>query len=246
MNKISCSILLIIVFSAQVYSQENAAPEHTKSVALKFAPAGLAAGKITFGGEYNFRHRNSFTFIAGVPCEKTNTITYDGMKSDVTAKAFSLMAGYRHYLGRKTMSGFYIEPYLKYLKQDANGLIKKELQGQTAIFDTHAHYEGVGIGAQLGVQVMIAKRVAFDFFVLGPEANSSKVSTVSTDITDNLGWSFADEQQVKTDIKNNLKDIPVIGRKILVKVDTEKKTVLTNYSGFIPGLRVGASIGIRF
>ncbi len=228
------------------YSQENNFSEHKKSIALKFAPAGLAVGKITFGGEYNYRNRNSFTFLAGVPFDKTNTVNYDGMKSDVTSHAFSLMAGYRHYLGRKTMSGFYIEPYVKYLKQDANGLIKKELQGQTAIFDTHAHYEGIGIGAQLGVQIMIAKRVAFDFFLIGPEANSSKASTLSTDITDNLAWSYADAQQAENDIKENLKDIPVIGNKIGVKVDTNKKTVATNYSGFMPGFRAGASIGIRF
>ncbi len=246
MRKLSLSLLLITGISAHSYSQENNTAEHQKSVALKFAPAGLALGKVTFGGEYNYRYRNSFTFFAGVPFNKINTVSYDDMKSDVTSKAFSLMAGYRHYLGHKTMSGFYIEPYVKYLNHDANGLINKELQGQTAIFDTHAHYEGIGIGAQIGVQIMIAKRVAFDFFLLGPEANSSKASTLSTDITDNLAWSYADAQQAETDIKNNLKDIPVIGDKIGVKVDTNKKTVSTDYSGFMPGFRAGASIGIRF
>ncbi len=246
MRKLLCSFLLITVMFAHAYSQENKISEHKNSVALKFAPAGLAVGKVTLGGEYNYRYRNSVTLFAGVPFDKINTVSYDGMKSDVTSTAFSLMAGYRHYLGKKTMSGFYIEPYVKYLKQDANGLINKELQGQKAIFDTHAHYEGIGIGAQLGVQIMIAKRVAFDFFLLGPEANSSKASTISTDITDNLAWSYADAQQAETDIKNNLKDIPVIGDKIGVKVDTNKKTVSTDYSGFIPGFRAGASIGLRF
>ncbi len=245
MRKLSAIIASMTIMSA-AYSQENNLPEFKPSVALKFAPAGLAVGKVTFGGEYNYKNRNSFTFLAGIPFDKTNTVDYDGMKSDVTSHAFSLMAGYRHYLGHKSMSGFYIEPYVKYLKQDANGLIKTELQGQTAIFDTHAHYEGIGIGAQLGVQFMIAKIVALDFFLLGPEANSSKASTFSTDITDNLGWSFADAQEVETDIKNNLKDIPFIGDKIGVKVDTNKKTVATDYKGFVPGFRAGASIGIRF
>jgi hypothetical protein len=175
MKKTASVIILMTLVLGHAYSQENNIPEHKKSVALKFAPLGLAAGKVTFGGEYNYRHRNSFTLLAGVPFDKKNTFQIDGDKSPVTSKAFSLMGGYRHYLGRRTMSGFYIEPYLKYVKADARGLINKDLQGQNSIFDTHAHYEGIGIGAQLGVQIMIAKLVALDFFFLGPEANSRKL-----------------------------------------------------------------------
>ncbi|MEO5997308.1 MAG: hypothetical protein ABIN89_11230 [Chitinophagaceae bacterium] len=245
MKIISCSIVLALVLFNNASAQDLSTTDHTKNIALKFAPAGLGVGKITFGAEYNFRHRNSLTLLAGVPFNKTNTIQIDGDNSDISSNAFSLMTGFRHYFGKKTMSGFYVEPYVKYLKLDAKGLLNKELQGENAIFDTHGKYEGIGIGAQLGFQVIIAKLVVFDLYVIGPEANSAKASTISTDITNVLPWSFADQQQVQDDIKATLKDIPVIGDKIEVKVDNIKKTVTINYSGFIPGFRAGASIGIR-
>lgn len=234
------SVIILICGNNLIAQQTN------HPIVIKFAPAGLAAGKITFGGEYNFKHRNSITFLAGVPFDKIQSVPLNGKNSDITSKAFSLMAGYRYYLGKKTMNGFYVEPYVRYLKHEASGLLNAELQGQHAIFDTHTKYEGMGAGAQLGFQLMIAKVVVFDLFLIGPEANSAKFSSLSVDITNNIGWSYADAQEAEKQIRDALEDIPVVGHKVDVKVDTEKKSVATNYSGFLPAFRIGASIGIRF
>lgn len=240
MKKLPCVLLLVTLTALGTFAQVK------NAIALKFAPAGIAAGKITLGGEYNFKHRNSVTLLAGIPFDKMQTISFDGQKSDIASKAFSLMAGYRYYLGQKTMSGFYVEPYVKYLKHEAKGLLNAELQNQHVIFDTYSKYEGYGAGVQLGVQCLIAKVVIFDFFLIGPEANSSKFSSLSTDITDNIGWDYADAQEAEKQIKDPLQDIPIIGDKIVVKVDTNKKSVATSFSGFAPGFRIGASFGIRF
>lgn len=241
MKKLLCIFFVLAFASGNIFCQEKNHP-----IALKFAPAGIAVGKTTFGAEYNFKHRNSVTFLIGIPFDKTQAVSFDNNKSDVSSKAFSLMAGYRYYLGRKSMSGFYIEPYVKYLKHQASGLLNAELQGQHVIFDSHSNYEGYGLGAQLGYQVTIAKLVVFDLFLIGPEANSAKFNSLSTDITNNIGWNYADAQEAEQQIRDVLKDIPVVGTRIDVKVDTEKKNVATNYSGFVPGFRIGASIGVRF
>lgn len=235
-----------IMICCLVSAQQSNYPDHTKSVALKFAPASIMAGKLTFGGEYNYKHRNSITVVAGFPFSKTNTVEYEGSKSDVETKAFSLLAGFRHYLGKKTMSGFYIEPYVKYLEHDAKGLIHSDLDGQQVIFNSYSDYKGIGIGAQLGVQFVIARAVVLDLFLVGPEANSTKFSSGFTDITNNAAWNYADAREAEQQISDVLKDIPVVGDKIDIQVDTEKRNVSAAFSGFVPGFRIGASVGIRF
>lgn len=238
--------LTVILFSTISSGQEFNQLDFKKSIAVKFAPAGLAFGKVTVGGEYNFTPHSSFTVMAGIPFDKSQTVYYNHRDNNLNARTRSVMAGYRYYLGNMPMRGFYVEPFAKYLTHDANGLIYSDLQGQQVVFDTHAHYKGIGAGAQVGVQFMIVKLILVDFFFLGPEANASTFSSVSTDITNNLGWSFADAAEAEQDIKDVLNDIPVVGKKVAVKVDTQKKTVSTDFSGFAPGLRFGASIGIRF
>ncbi|MEJ7768657.1 MAG: hypothetical protein WKF89_12645 [Chitinophagaceae bacterium] len=241
MKKLPTLIFLFSLICSTVFAQQS-----NSLVALKFAPAGLAAGKITLGGEYNYKHRNSITLLVGLPFDKTQKISFNGRNSDVASKAFSIMAGYRHYLGRKTMNGFYLEPYLKYLKHEVNGPLNTDLQGQQVVFDTQTSYEGMGIGAQLGFQVLLAKFIVFDLFLIGPEANSAKFKSLSTDNTNNLRWDYADAQEAEQQIREVLKDIPMVGSKIEVKVNTEKKNVATSFSGFAPGFRIGASFGIRF
>lgn len=228
------------------FAQQAVSSNYHRYTAIKFAPGGLAAGKVTVGGEYNFRYRNSITLLAGLPFDQTQKIDLYGSKDNVHTKAFSIMAGYRYYLGQKTMNGFYIEPYVKYLKQQASGLINADLYSYKAVFDSHSNYTGIGAGAQLGAQFTIAKLFLFDFFLIGPEANSAKFSSYSVDIANNVPWNYADEQEAEKKIKDALKDIPVIGTKVQVKVDKENKTVTTGFSGFAPGFRIGASIGIRF
>ncbi len=238
--------LFTTVISGSATSQDYNTDGYDKKLGVKFAPAGIGFGKLTFGGEYSLTPHSSVTLIAGVPFNKTQTVKYDNRDNDITMRSKSLMAGYRLYTGKQTMRGFYIEPYVKYLKHEGNGLIYTDLQGQEAIFDTKENYEGVGVGAQLGVQFLIAKLVILDFYFLGPEANSAKFNTVSRDITNNLGWDLADAAEAEKDIRDALEDIPVIGGKVGVKVDKDKKTVSTNYSGFMPGVRFGLSVGIRF
>ena len=229
-----------------LFAQQEGAYSQHRYTAIKFAPAGLAAGKVTVGGEYNFNYRQSFTLLAGFPFDQTQKIDLYGSKDNVHTKAFSIMAGYRYYLGHKTMSGFYIEPYVKYLKHEANGLINADLYSYKALFDSRSTYTGTGVGAQLGAQFTIAKLIVFDLFLIGPEANSAKFSSYSVDIANDVPWKYADEQEAENKIKDALKDIPVVGDKVQVTVNKEKKTVTTSFSGFAPGFRIGASIGIRF
>src|SRR5882724_3853908 len=161
--------LMLSTLAVSAQEDKKATKTYKPSVAVKFAPAGLVAGKITFGGEFNFKHKQSITLLAGVPFDKTYPISYQGNTSNLTMHAGSVMAGYRYYLGKKDMSGFYVEPYAKYLKMQAKGPINGNIGSRTAVFDSQFDYSGFGAGIQLGVQFMIAKTVTLDFFFAGAE-----------------------------------------------------------------------------
>jgi opacity protein-like surface antigen len=216
-----------------------------KNVFIKWAPASLAAGKVTVGTEYHFKKKQSLEFFVGIPVAVNKEFEYDGNTSELESKAFSIFAGYRYYFGRRGASGFYVEPYVKYLKHETDGFLEGDLDGEYAKFATRTEYKGFGAGAQLGVQFLIAKRVSLDLFLLGPEANSAKFSSISTDVADNIPWTFVDAREAEQNVKDALSDIPIIGDKIEVQVNQAAKTVSTKYDGFLPGLRLGASIGIR-
>jgi hypothetical protein len=239
MKKTIITILIASLFAGGAIAQE--AP----NTVIKWAPATLFTGKVTVGAEYNFSHKNSVELLVGIPATISRTVDYDDTKSKINSKAFSVLAGYRRYLGKRPMSGLYLEPYLKYLKHEGNGMLEGALQGETAIFDTKTSYEGFGVGAQLGVQFLISNRVTIDFYFLGPEANISKFSSSATDVASNIPWSQVKADEAERDIKEVLEDIPLIGDKTEVTVDQIGKTVTTKYDGFLPGFRFGISIGVR-
>jgi hypothetical protein len=241
-------LLSALVFSLAARAQTPAGTaSHDPSVAVKVNPLSYFFGKISLLGEYNLKHKKSITFGVGIPIETTNSfLEIDGKKRDIRMKSFSAMAGYRMYLGKKTMSGFYFEPYLKYLKSDGNVTLDGEIDGQAVEFFTTSNYSGFGLGAQLGVQFLIGNRVAIDLFLLGPEANMSKHTMISKEITTTVPWDLVDAQEAEREIREQLSDIPIVGKKIEVTVDPNSKTVTSKYDGFLPGFRAGLSIGIRF
>ena len=220
--------------------------EETKPLGIKWSPASLQVGKITAGVEYNISHRNSLTFNAGIPFNKNKELNYDGTKSEIQTKAYSVMAGYRRYLGKKNMRGFYIEPYAKYLNHEAAGEISANVNSGEKKMATRFTYQGIGIGAQLGVQMIISRSIVLDLYFLGPEANKSKVSLLGQDLNPASTWSASDAAEMEDDIRETLNNIPFISNGAVVEVDDYTKSAKVDYSGFLPGIRIGGSIGIRF
>lgn len=160
------------------------------------------------------------------------------------------MAGYRLYMGKKPMSGFYFEPYLHYTKNDASTNLNGDLAGDPVVFHTTSKYSAFGLGAQLGVQFLISDRVTIDLFFIGPEANSTRHNLIMKEVTTALPWDIVDAQEAEREIKDVVDQLagkyPFIGKKINITVDPEEKTVSSDFKGFLPGFRGGLSIGIRF
>ncbi len=245
----------------QTTTTQNDNQKYRKSVAVKFSPAGLVFGKLQFGGEFNYKRKRSLTFYAGIPMEtgipsKLKEYMFeeeDDVSLTVSSfklKTMSAMVGYRMYMGKKDMTGFYFEPYIKYVDNKITGSYNAEFDDPVLGSYTNpvlltSEYSGFGIGAQLGVQFMIAKRVVFDLYLLGPEANMSKQNTILKDLGA-VPWTADHAQQMEDELSSRVKDIPLVGEKIDVKVDANDKTATGSYSGFLPGFRGGISVGIRF
>ena len=242
-------IVLFIATTCMAQEKEKKAedkPEFSSSFAAKWNPESLFFGKISTFGEFNFKHKKSVTLGIGIPYNKSFTYKLDDKDRSIAMKTFSIMGGYRMYFGKKEMKGFYFEPYLKYMKNDASTIINTDLNGTPTDFVTTSSYSGFGVGLQLGVQFLIAKRVTLDFFLLGPEANSAEHKFSMHDITSTGPWDAQDSQDAQDEIDDAIGDLPILGDKIKVTVDANARTVSSEYKGFLPGFRAGLSIGFRF
>ncbi len=246
----SLLLLLALLCAVACFGQEEKTetPAFDVSYAAKWNPLSLYFGKASIGGELNYKNRRSWTSVVGIPMDKTINFEMDNEEREVTLKTFSLMGGYRMYLGKKTMTGFYIEPYVKYVKNDATvPNIKATIGTQPTTFLLTSSYEGIGAGAQLGAQFMLGKRIVFDMFLLGPEANSASHQLLMRDVSNppTGPWDQAAAADAQRELEDLVKDLPIIGDKVEVKVDAAKKEVTSDYKGFLPGFRAGFSIGIR-
>jgi Protein of unknown function (DUF3575) len=249
MRKIN-ALLIVLFFAATCMAQqkeEKAKPKpvFSPSVAFKWNPESLYFGKVSMFGEFNFKHKSSITLGIGIPFNKNFTYELDDKDRVITSRTFSAMGGYRMYFGKKDMKGLYLEPYLKYMKNDISTTINTDLNGTPTDFVTTSKYSGIGLGLQLGVQFMIAKRVVIDLFFLGPEANSSHHQFSMHDVT-STSWDAQDAQDAQDEIDEAIGDLPIIGNKLSVVVDRNARTVSSDYKGFLPGIRAGLSIGFRF
>ena len=242
MKSYTCFALLLFAVCISIANQGFA----QKNVAVNWSPLSLYFGKLTVGTEYLVGKKQSVTFHIGIPVGAQHTFTSNGNKSELTSKATSVLAGYRMYMGKHGMKGFYFEPYLKYLHNNLEGSFTDDKKTPPALYTTTSTYSAFGLGGQLGVQVLIAKTIILDFFLIGPEANTVKEDASFEDVTNSIPWTPADAQNAVNNIQDAIKDIPFIGKKAVVTADQSSKTVFVNYKGFLPAIRSGFSVGIRF
>jgi hypothetical protein len=240
---------LIFGVNAQAVEQYDSArvvQSFDPSFAVKWNPESIYFGKISLFGEYNFKKKRSFTFSVGIPVKTSTVWNIEDEDRTITMKTFSLMAGYRMYMGKGAMRGFYFEPYLKYMKSKGSFPYVDTESTDSTTYLLSSDLRGAGVGAQLGVQFLIAKRVTLDLFLIGPEANLSKWDI---DLQDrgNYSWDAQDAAEAKDIMDDIVDDLPdFISDNIKTSVNAPTKTVSAKYDGILPGLRFGISLGVRF
>jgi hypothetical protein len=217
-------------------------------ITLKWAPTGLILGGISLNGEYSFMKNTSLTAKIGIPFNRTYHATFDGNNVNIKMKALSFMAGYRKYLSKHVLRGFYVEPFFTYTHHTSGGTGEGELDNQPVVMDFTNEYNGIGGGVQLGSQFIIKKRWVIDLFFFGPQLTSSSNNFKAADHSNSLGWTTIQADEAERKIKDYLYGLPVVGpffkNKTDVMVDKYNRTVTANFNGALVGVRFGVSIGI--
>lgn len=234
---------IFILFFSLISSVVCSAQKTSPNISLKWAPLGLIPGNISLHGEYNFG-KNSLTAKIGIPLSSERSIEYDDKDVLFEMKTTSFMAGYRTYLSKRHMKGFYFEPFFKYVHHSSEGTGNAVINGQTVVMDFANNYDGIGIGAQLGVQFLIKKRVVIDLFFLGPEINAARNKFRSVETSDAIPWTQVEASEAEHDIREFIDQFPFVRNKVNIMVDKENKTVTADFKGAVPGIRTGVSIGI--
>ena len=235
-------LLSLLIICCTVFAQSGTP---NPNISIKWAPTGIIFGNISLHGEYNFG-KNSLTAKIGFPFSKHQTFKFDDKDADFSMKAMSFLAGYRTYLSKKHMNGLYFEPYFKYVHHTSEGVGNAVLQSDPVVMDFTNAYNGVGIGAQLGVQFLIAKKVVIDFFFLGPEINSARNNFKAVETSSTIPWTYAKASEAEQDIRDFIDKFPFIRNKTNIKVDQANKAVMADFRGALPGYRIGISFGYAF
>ena len=245
-------LLAINVFGQDVTDSTSVGETGRKNV-LKFLPTNLIFNSLSFEYERKLGKKNSIILGIGLPSSKSfaGKFTDNSGENKITNDAFSTMSlrlAYRHYSGKSIQpSGFYVSPYLKYQKFEVSADNNKTVtQGYPPITQNYTEkYDVSGstmnLGLQLGVQFLIAKRVAVDFYFLGIEAGLANLnaSVKSSNI------NMIDE--VETSVRDNIKDLPdFLAKKITVTRKSNDQIDVKGDSMPYPWIRGGISIGIAF
>lgn len=233
-------LIVLSLFLQPVSAQKAFDPKIT----LKWAPTGLILGDASFQGEYSFLNKSSLTAKIGVPFNRSYHANFDGHDVDMSMKAFSFLAGFRKYLSKQVLKGFYIEPFFTYAHHTSDGTGEGILDNQTVTMDFTNAYNGIGMGVQLGSQFIVAKRFVIDLFFFGPQITSSTNNFRAIDYNDSAAWNTIQADEAEQDIRDFLNQFPLIKNKVNVQVDKPNKTVTADFSGALAGIRFGVSIGV--
>ena len=243
------SVLVFFAFLASfVFAQDGDSLTIERNNVVKFLPANLPFQSISFEYERMINPANYITLGIGIPNQKSLIGKY-GMDfgSDVKSVELGTMhirAAYRHYTGQRMLpKGFYIEPYVKYLKISGNGSVENTDFNNTYKGKFDVNLNSMNLGFQLGAQFLIAKRVTLDLYFLGLEAG---ILNGDVNATSDLGDPYA--THLKAYIEDRIAEFPsFIGDKLTVNQSADKKMINVNASNIIyPWYRGGISIGIAF
>jgi hypothetical protein len=213
-------------------------------ITLKWAPTGLILGNIALQGEYSFLKKSSLTAKIGVPFTRGDRSTFDNNDVHMHMKAFSFLAGYRKYLSKQVLKGFYVEPFFTYVHHSSDGTGQGKLDNQSVTMDFTNDYNGVGVGVQLGSQFIISKRLVIDLFFFGPQITSSTNNFRAVDPYNSLAWTTIQADEAEQDIRDFLDQFPFIRNKVSANVDKTNRTVMADFKGALLGIRFGISVGV--
>lgn len=159
--------------------------------------------------------------------------------NDARINSWSITPEFRYYLGKKPLNGFYIAPFVRIggygidwsydFERDNGTKMPVDLKGRSNSFSA---------GLLFGAQWHLSQRVVLDWWILGPQWGSHKISL-------DANGDFSDlTASERADLEESIEKIGFSGNKFEATV-TNTSVSATNRIG-LPGLRTGLCIGFAF
>ncbi|QCR24843.1 DUF3575 domain-containing protein [Pontibacter sp. SGAir0037] len=215
-------------------------------------------------GNYSFSYERSLTpkisFVAGyrfMPEQSAGDMWIskeiskrfldedDELRSDLDKIQLSnnaVTGEFRFYTGKKPGArGFYVSVYGRYTTIKTNYIYDYETQNTSYQLPLQADMKGFGGGLMIGSQWLIAKRVTFDWYIIG--AHYGKLKGDLAAVRDLSPLSASQKAELEQDIE----DILVIGDKQYIDATVTDQGVTGKLNGPLAGIRgLGFNIGIAF
>ncbi len=252
--------VILVFITIGVFSQETAPSKSVdRKWVVKVQPVNFVLQSYSFEAERMLNAKNAVTLGIGIPSNGSLVGKYGIDKEDVSKAELGTMhirGAYRHYTGSSGLpKGFYIEPYLKYQKINASATATSISNDETDI-DYSANFKGdfhtLNAGFQMGVQFLIAKTVAIDFYFLGLEAGIASGNFTGTPSgSSNVGDLYKKVDQAingkPADNENPAEEgFPSFIANKLKVTQTNTSVNVKASSMPYPWFRGGISIGIAF
>lgn len=194
--------------------------------------------KISLALGYRFMPKSDVPFKSTINSlvddEQTKT-TIDNFKTS----NFAITPEVRFYLGKGVFNGFYVAPFLRYAKYNAEGPFDFQIEElnttETMFFKGSVNTYTAGV--LLGAQWKLSKLVYLDWWILGPSYGGSKGS-----LKGERDLNPLEQQELREQIGDFVDDLPIV--KATSSVDARGANI--DFKGPWAGLRAGLNIGFRF
>ncbi|HSB92005.1 MAG TPA: hypothetical protein VLC28_02760 [Flavitalea sp.] len=195
MRMIRClTVTIAVVFSLLVPGRalaqlsSDTGWQHTKKNVVRYNLSGaLLFGfdkSVIVGYERIIRPNQSISINIGTTAlPKLVSIITDSfqLKSDIKNKGVNFSVDYRFYLQKENKysapRGVYIGPYYSYNKFDRDNAWELNNSSNTRVVSTTAKFEIHTVGAELGYQFILWKKMALDLVLVGPGVSSYRLKT---------------------------------------------------------------------
>ncbi|WP_372934886.1 DUF3575 domain-containing protein [Mariniphaga sediminis] len=226
---------LLLLFCTPAIAQNNV-------IKAGFSDAFL--GHFNLNYEWKANQKQSILLKLGYmeptlsPFFNEKTITPSAYTLEESKGGINTSLEYRFYVtGKEPLQGLYIAPYARYSNQKMK--FSDEIDDRAHTVDTRLN--SVGIGAQLGYQLIIEERFTLDLYFFGAGIDHHSVTLKYQLRQPEAGFDYG---SITEDVSNVFKDINYLHKRLEHEVNDDNLT--TRLPFFFPGFRVGINLGIAF
>jgi hypothetical protein len=244
---------VIMIDSAETERKEN----FRKNV-IKINLSSLALNNYNFNFERSLTRKISLvagyrympaTFLDDLPVSSTvidrfsqDDDEFSNNLSAVSAGNQSITGEVRFYGGKHAGArGFYLSLYGRQMSMDVNYLMDYDTETRAYQLPIKSNLKGFGGGLMIGAQWLIAKRVTFDWYILGAHYGNLKGNAnIISDLSSMT-------EQEKIDLQEELESLIEFGNTRYISANVNNQGAIGKVKGPFAGVRgLGFSLGLAF